>query len=124
MTEPAAPDAASDDAAWPRAWLAACAFAIAFGLAYVIVDFARLPRLWYHPHERAWRLVSDPGSPLAMGYVGLWLWALVAGVVAGTAATLFARRRAPSPRLLGLAQAWALSSLALAAAYMTWHNWP
>ena len=105
-----------------RASATASAAAITFGLAYVLVDFAKVPRLFYHPHEHAWRLARTAGGPIPMGYVGLWLWAFVAALVVGAAVHF--TWRAPSPKLLGLMRAWSLSALGFAAAYTAWQNWP
>lgn len=106
-----------------RASLTASAAAITFGLTYVLVDFAKLPRLFYHPHEHTWRFARDAGGPVPMGYVGLWAWAFVAALVVGAIVHL-ATRAAPSPKLLGLMRAWSLTALGFAAAYTAWHNWP
>jgi glycerol uptake facilitator-like aquaporin len=113
-------------ARWQRVFLAACGGVIAYTLAYVIVDYARLPRLVYFQHERELQLRTRVSDPLPSAYVGMWLWALLAGVVVAAAIWIATRwrRREASQRTLGLMMAWSITSLALAGAYYTWNNWP
>lgn len=108
-----------------RAFVTVCAAAIAYALAYVAVDYAKLPHPFYDPLARSWRLAARvPG--VAMGYFGLWLYALAAAVVVGGAAWLLtARRRTPvAERTLGLLAAWTATAWVLAAGYYVWNNWP
>jgi len=93
---------------------------------YVAVDYLHLPRLVYLPHARAFTVTSAPPSPLEMGYIGIWLWSMAAGLASALAAwLLLGRRRTPaSDPTLGLTTAWTITALLLAAAYYTWHNWP
>lgn len=110
---------------WQRTSLAACAALTAYMLAYVGTDYAKVPRLFYFPLTREWRLaVRAPGLP--MGYVGLWAWAVAAAVVVGAAVYggLAFRARPISARGMGLAAAWTLTAVLLAAGYYTWNNWP
>jgi hypothetical protein len=99
---------------------------IAYALAYTMVTYLRLPRLVYLPHARAFTFHAEPAGPLEMGYVGMWLWALLAGLAAGGIAwALLGRRRAEaSPRALGLGVAWSMTAILIAGAFYTWHNWP
>jgi hypothetical protein len=110
---------------WQRAYLAVCAGVVAYMLAYAGIDYGRLPHPTYFQLEREWRLVDRvPGLP--SGYVGLWLGALAAALLAGGATWAGLRwRRAPvSDRAVGLALAWTITAVVLAAAYYTWNNWP
>jgi hypothetical protein len=111
---------------WQRAHLAACAFVIAYALCYVGVDYLGLPRLVYLPHARGFVLSSSPPGPLEMGYVGLWSWALGAGLLAGGLLWLALGRRqsAVGSRALGLGTAWTVTAVLVAGTYYTWHNWP
>jgi hypothetical protein len=110
---------------WQRVQLAACAGVIAYMLAYVATDYAALPHLYYRPHQRDWQLAGRL-SGLPAGYVGLWLWATLAGLAAGGLTHVGLRwRRAPvSDRALALWLAWTVTAVVLALAYYTWHNWP
>jgi hypothetical protein len=111
--------------AWQRATVTACAGVIAYMLAYVGTDYGSVPHLYYFQLEREWRLVERIQG-LPSGYVGLWLWALAAGVLAAGAAWIGLRwrRRPISERAIGLLTAWTITAAALAAAYYTWANWP
>ena len=108
-----------------RVFVTVCAAAIAYALAYVGVDYAKIPRPFYDPLARSWRLAARvPGVP--MGYVGLWLYALVAGAVVGGAVwLLLSRRQKPvADRTLGLLAAWTATAWVIAAGYYVWNNWP
>jgi hypothetical protein len=110
---------------WQRTYVTVCAGVIAYMLAYAGTDYAKVPHLYYFQLEREWRLATRlPGLP--SGYVGLWLWAmLAAAVVAGaTWIGLRWRRRELSGRALGLLLAWSVTATVLAAGYYTWNNWP
>ena len=111
---------------WHRAYLVACAFVTAYALGYAAADYLRLPRLTYHQHARLLRWEAPGGASIPSGYLGLWLWALAAGLAAAALAWAAGRlRRAPlSPRALALGAAWSLTAAALAGAYRAWHNWP
>jgi hypothetical protein len=111
---------------WQRAYLAVCAGIVGFTLGYVIVDYLKIPRVFHfqHEHDLGWRrTVSDP---VPSGYVGLWLWALIAGLVLAAVALGVTRfvKRPLAERGLGLALAWAGTAFAIAAGYYTWNNWP
>lgn len=108
-----------------RAHLAACAGVIAYALAYVVTDYAKLPRLTYDQLGRAWHM-GPVHAWLSSGYVGLWLWALAAGLLAAglTYALLRFRKEAVPERTLGLALAWAATAMVVGLGYYTWHNWP
>lgn len=111
---------------WQRTYVAVCAGVVAFCLIYVAVDYAHLPHLFYYQLERVWRFEARGQGSLPSGYVGLWAWALVAGVAAAVVAAALTRLR---PRPLGegaltLALAWAGTAFVIAGAYFTWNNWP
>ena len=108
-----------------RVFLAVCAAAIAYAVAYVTVDYAKIPRPFYDPLARSWRLAAR-ATGLPMGYVGLWLYALAAAAVAGGATWLLAgrRQRPVGDRTLGLLAAWTATAWVLAAGYYVWNNWP
>lgn len=94
-------------------------------LAYVGTDYGKLPHPTYYQLERVWRLADRvPGLP--SGYVGLWLWALIAALVVagGTWVGLRWRGRPFSDRALGLCVAWTATAVVLALGYYTWNNWP
>lgn len=111
---------------WQRVYVAWCSAVAAYSVAYAAVDFLRLPRVYHFQIERTFRITNQPGGPLPSGYVGLWLWAIVAGAAVGLLAWAVTWRstRPLGPRGLGLAAAWALTAVALAGAYYTWNNWP
>ena len=111
---------------WQRTYVAVCAFVTAFALAYVGTDYLHIPRLYYYPHERLWRLLARPDGPFAMGFVGLWLWALLAGAVVAAIAWFAARarQRAISDKWLRLYLAWTVTAVLLAGGYFTWNNLP
>ncbi len=115
----------SDGRAAPedRAYLAVCAAAIGFALGYALPVYARLPNLYYDAIARRFTFGAWPG-PLPLGYFGQIAWGVAGGAVGGAAGALLARRRARSVASLQLAAAWALTALALVAAYFTWNNWP
>jgi hypothetical protein len=108
-----------------RAFLAVCAALIAFALAYVVVDYARVPRLIYDPLAGGAK-VGRGGGALPIGYYGQWLWALAAAGLCGPLAWLATgwRRAAASARALGLAAAWAGTAWLLSVAYFAWMNAP
>jgi hypothetical protein len=108
-----------------RVFLTVCAAAIAYALAYVTVDYAKIPRPFYDPLARSWRLATRvPG--VATGYFGQWLYALAAAVLIGSLTWLIAgrRQRPVADRTLGLLAAWAVTAWLLAAGYYVWNNWP
>lgn len=111
---------------WQRAYLAACAGVTAYCLVYMGVDYGTVPRLFYYQLEHAWRFEARSSGSLPSGYVGLWSWAIAAGLAVGAAAwiALAWRRRPLSSRALALSAAWALTGFGISAAYYTWHNWP
>jgi hypothetical protein len=110
---------------WQRIFLASCVANIGFALGYVGADYLRIPRLYYFPHQRAWQLIEPIGG-VPMGYVGLWIWALVVASVAGalTWVALGAKKAPATARALQLFGAWTGTATALALAYFTWNNWP
>jgi len=108
-----------------RAFVTVCAAAIAYALAYVGTDYAKVPHPFYDPLARSWRLAARvPG--VAMGYFGLWLYALAAALVVGVSVWLLAgrRQRPVADRTLGLLAAWTATAWILAAGYYAWNNWP
>jgi hypothetical protein len=110
---------------WQRTYVTACAGIIAYMLAYVVTDYAKLLHPYYFQLEREWRLAGRLQG-LPSGYVGLWLWALIAAVAACglTWIALGWSKRPLGERLLGLLLAWTASAVGLTAAYYTWNNWP
>ncbi len=110
---------------WQRAQLTACAGVIGYMFGYVVTDYVPLPHLYYFQYERRWRM-AERLTGLPSGYVGLWAWALVAGLTAASITYVALRWRAtPVPdRTLGLVLAWTITASLLAAGYFTWHNWP
>ncbi|MBI4511443.1 MAG: hypothetical protein HY698_17555 [Deltaproteobacteria bacterium] len=111
---------------WQRTYIVACTLVIAYSLGYLIVPYARIPHLYYYPHERVFRLGVRGVGSLPSGYVGLWLWALMCSLLATAAVVLLLRiREKPlSERALGLGLAWTVTSFLLAGCYTTWNNWP
>jgi hypothetical protein len=110
---------------WQRVYLTACAGVIGHCLGYTLADYAHLPRVFHVQLERRF-VVAEHLSGAPSGYVGLWLWALAAGVAAAGTTWLATRvaRRPMGTQGLGLAMAWALTAFVGAGAYFTWHNWP
>lgn len=106
-----------------RQYLAVCVGTTVYALVYLLVDYARLPRLYHFQLEHELRLAVAPGG-VASGYVGLWCWALLAGTVAGGAMWLLSGRMRVGARALGLAAAWTGTAMAIAAGYYAWNNWP
>jgi hypothetical protein len=111
---------------WQRVYVAACAGVVGACLTYGLVDYARLPRLVHYQAEHELRLEARAYGAAPGGYVGLWVWALAAGVVAAALATAFmrARRQPLGEGALGLWLAWAMTAFGLVGAYFTWNNWP
>lgn len=109
---------------WQRTYAAVCAGVVAFTLAYVAVDYVKIPRAVYDPIGRRWLMGRPQG--LAMGYVGQWAWAWIAGGVIFVACwlALGARRRPIGDRMLGLGLAWTITAILLAVGYTTWNNFP
>jgi hypothetical protein len=110
---------------WQRIYLALALANLGYALGYVATDYLRVPRLYYFPFERAWRLTT-PIAGVPMGYVGLWGWAIAAGLLGGAIAWLATapRKSALSARALGLVGAWSGTATVLALSYYTWNNWP
>jgi hypothetical protein len=110
---------------WQRIFVVLCVANLGYALGYVAADYLRIPRLYYFPHERAWQL-TEPIGGVPMGYVGLWTWALVAGVLGAAVAwgLLAVKKSQFTQRALALCGAWAGTATALALAYYTWNNWP
>jgi len=110
---------------WQRVWVTACAGCIAFALGYVGVDYGKLPRLVYFQLSRRFAL-AGPLAGLPSNYVGIWLWALVAGLLVAAVTWLVAGRRRTrlGERALGLAAAWAGTAWLIAVGYFVWNNWP
>lgn len=107
----------------PRALAVACAAGVGFALAYALPVYARLPSLYYDPLARRWILGAWPG-PLPIGWYGQLAYGVAGAAVASSLASLASRLRAPSPQVVALASAWALTALALVLAYFAWNNWP
>jgi hypothetical protein len=109
---------------WQRLTLSSCAAIVAYMLTYVGVDYAKLGHPYYFPFERSFRVGVFQGVP--MGYVGLWLYALLAAaaVFGATFAVLSLRRAPAGERTLGLALAWTVTATMLAIGYYSWNNWP
>jgi hypothetical protein len=108
---------------WQRGTAAACAGTIAFCLAYVAVDYLKLPRLVYEPVTRELSM-GLPEGPVAMAYVGLWLWASLAGFAVAGVTWLALGARKVGDGALALLTAWAATAFVVAGAYHAWHNWP
>jgi hypothetical protein len=111
---------------WQRVYLAVCAGVSAYSLAYMGVDYGHVPRLYHHPLVGEWRWEVRAQDPIAAGYVGLWSWACVLGIVVAALTYGFTRwRRHPaSSRTLALGSAWTLTLVLITAAYYTWNNFP
>jgi len=126
VTSEAAPAASVRPPAWQRAYVAACAGATAYCLAYGTVDYLHVPRLFHYQAEHVFRLQQRAAGPAPAGYLGLWLWALVAGLVGAAVgfAVVRARKRPVSAAALALWLAWTLTAFAFVGAYFTWNNWP
>ncbi len=109
-----------------RSYLAACAALIGGCLAYAMCDFLAWSRLTYFPLEHEWRMVAGSSGAVGSDRLGLLLWGLGGALVAGLATWLLAgvRKRELPRRWLGLAGAWAVSALGLAALYFMWKEWP
>lgn len=108
-----------------RGALVAAAAAIGYALGYALPAYAHLPNLYYDPVARRFLFGPRPG-PVPMGYYGQVVYGVAIALLAAavTAVASRARGRPPTERGLGLATAWALTALALVAAYFTWNNWP
>jgi hypothetical protein len=111
---------------WQRAYVAACAAVIGYCLMYAGATYGRLPKLTYYQIDHLWKWQKRPEGPVPSAFVGLWVWALVAGIVAGAAAwALGALRKRPiGERGLTLAMAWAATAFVVVGGYYTWNNWP
>ena len=123
MTDTAAPTGVP---AWQRVYVAACAGATMFCLAYGAADYLHVPRLFHYQVERVFRLQARAVGPAPAGYLGLWLWALVAGGLAAALGYVVvrARRQLLGEAALGLWLAWTLTAFGFVGAYFSWNNWP
>lgn len=96
------------------------ALAVTFGaLGSLLPSWASVPIPLYDPVGRAWRfavLGSPGGPPIEIGFYGIYLMALVGALVGAVLGRLLAKRD-PSQAML---DAWAFTSLAVAAAYQLW----
>ena len=82
------------------------------------------PHLVYLPLQE--RLVMQPGTAVAMHYVGLVAWG-IGGTCCGAVAGALACRVAPRPwptHVYQLFGAWAITAIVLAGSYFTWSLWP
>lgn len=113
-------------ATWQRGLVAACAGVIGYCLTYVAVDYLKVPRLWHYQLERVYRVEELGKGPMPAGYVGLWTWAIVGGLVAAALGygLVRLRKRPISEAGMMLALAWAMTAFVIAGGYFTWHNWP
>jgi hypothetical protein len=111
---------------WQRAYLAACVWVVVYTLMYVGVTYGKIPHLVYYQIERRFELQVVGEGVLPSGYVGVWLWALLAGLAAGGVAYLVLglRKHEASGRTLSLWLAWSMTSFAIAVGFYTWNNWP
>jgi hypothetical protein len=91
---------------------------IAFPVTYVATDLLSLPRLFYLPLEDRFVLARHPQG-LAMGYLGLCLWAALAALVVFAVVRVSAGRI--SVPMLGRA---ALCAFAVAVSVFAWLDWP
>lgn len=107
------------------AYFGGAAAAIGFAIFYALPIYARLLRPYYDPVARHWFL-ADHAPPIPMGYVGQICWALGGALVCGGIAwaVVSGKKQAPGERAYALWGAWALTALAIVAAYFTWNNWP
>lgn len=101
-----------------RTRLAVATGVTAYALVYLCAAFLEWPLLTYFPERAAWRFVAHAPAD-AISYYGLVAWGLVAGIDVGTVVYLGAgvARRPLSRRLGALWAGWALTALALTAAY-------
>jgi hypothetical protein len=76
---------------WQKAYFAACVWMVVYTLIYAGVTYSKIPHLVYYQIERRFRLQVVGEGVLPSGYVGVWLWALLAGLVSACLAY-------PSPR--------------------------
>jgi hypothetical protein len=87
----------------------------------LLPPYGRWPTLWLDPAAHRWFVARTAGAQ-PIGYYGLVLWGAV-GALAGALAGLGLARRARD-QAFGLAAAWALTAVVIAAAYYTFQLWP
>jgi hypothetical protein len=107
-----------------RAYVIAMCAIIGGAFAYAACDWGHWPHLVYLPLQE--RLVMQPGTAVAMHYVGLVAWG-IGGTCCGAVVGALACRVAPRPwptYVYQLFGAWALTALLLAGSYYTWSLWP
>ncbi len=111
---------------WQRGFVAACAGIIAHALTYAATTYGHLPKATYYQLDRLWRFEVRAQGTVPSGYVGMWIWALLAGLIAGSATWVAMRWRSKpiGEASLSLAMAWAGTAFVIVGGYYSWNNWP
>lgn len=104
-----------------RRYFAICGAIVGWALGVLLPQYGRWPSLWLDPQTHRWFFARSPG-PIPIGYYGLILWGIAGAAVGALAGAALARRRRDES--FGLAAAWALTALVVAAAYYTFELWP
>jgi hypothetical protein len=110
---------------WQRAYIVAMCAIIGAAFAYTACDWAKWPRLTYHP------LTGDvamraTGNAITINYLGVVAWGLggaAAGAVVGAVLCALFKKSWPE-RTLQLFGAWAITGVLLAGSYYTWNLYP
>jgi hypothetical protein len=98
-----------------------CGAIVGWALGVLLPQYGRWPTLWLDPQTRRWFFARTAGA-IPIGYYGLILWGAAGTIVGGLVGFTLARRRRDES--FGLAAAWALTAVLVAAAYYTFELWP
>ena len=104
-----------------RRYFALCGAIIGWALGVLIPQYGHWPTLWLDPERHRWFFARTAG-PIPIGYYGLILWGILGTITGGLAGFALARRGRNES--FGLAAAWALTAITVAAAYYTFELWP
>jgi hypothetical protein len=104
-----------------RRYFVICGAIIGWALGVLLPQYGRWPQLWLDPQTRR-VFVARAAGALPIGYYGLILWGILGASVG--AACGFALARKGKNESFGLAAAWALTAILVAAAYYTFQLWP
>ena len=104
-----------------KRYFALCGAIIGWALGVLVPSYGRWPSIWLDPQTHRW-YVARAAGPVPIGYYGLVVWGIV-GAAAGALVGRALSRRGRDESF-GLAAAWALTAILVAAAYYTFQLWP
>lgn len=110
---------------WQRAYIVAMCAIIGGAFAYTACDWAKWPRVTYHPLTGSIAM-RPAGGAITINYLGVVAWGLggaAVGSVVGAALCAVFKKAWPE-RTLQLFGAWAITGVVLAGSYYTWNLYP